>query len=181
MKRAILTLSILAVAAGASFAGVTKEDLKKLVAAGVSDDVIAAFIRANGPVDPLSADDVVDLKKAGATDKLLQSVLAPAQAPAPAAQPVMPPTYQQEQRIAERERLVYVDRPVYTQPLQPRYVDYYVPSTTYTYYPSYSTYSYYPRYSTYGSCWPRTTYYSGHHHHHSRHHHHSGFSLGIGW
>ncbi len=201
MKRALLTLSIAAVAASSAFAGVTKEDLKKLISAGVSDDVITAFIKANGGVDPLSADDVVELKKAGASDKLLQAVLAPKAEPAPAipSQP-QPSTYAQP---VQRET-VYVDRPIYVERPSSTYYVYDYPTTTYSHptyavypssttycwrhrahhhcttytsYPSYS-YAYYPRTSYYSSCGPSYGVYYSHGSHRS---HRSSWSIGIGW
>lgn len=180
MKRTLLTLFVVLLAAGAAFAGVTKEDLKKLVSAGVTDDVILAFVQANGPVDSLSADDLIELKKAGASDKLLQAVLAkpekpqeqPPARPQPAAQQAPPAT--EPQRVVERQT-VYAEpvRTTYDYAYPPVTYDYYYPSTvtpvyccrhrtydrctaytTSTYYPSYAyTYSYaYPscRYTSYG-------------------------------
>lgn len=205
MKRALLTLSIVAVASSAAVAGVSKDDLKKLIAAGVSDDVITAFIKANGGVDPLSADDVVELKKAGASDKLLQAVLAPKADPAPATQPYAPsqprpsaPSYAQP---VQRDT-VYVDRPIYVERPSTSYYVYDYPTTTYSYptyavypstttycwrhrahhhctthtsYPSYS-YAYYPRSSYYSGCAPTYGVYYGHHHGRR-----SSWSIGIGW
>jgi hypothetical protein len=171
MKRTLLSLALLGAASAVAFAGVTKEDIKKLVAAGVGDDVIIAYVRANGGIASLSADDVVELKGVGASDKVLSSVLgekAPAakeavqapplsEAPSAGAAPV------QRETIVLREP-TYVERPVYVQ--QPVYVGpsyystpvYYRPSPYYysNCYPRYS-YAYYPRYSSY-SCGPR--YYS---------------------
>jgi hypothetical protein len=156
MKRALLSLAALAVASASAFAGVTKEDLKKLISAGVGDDVVIAFIRANGGLDPLSADDVVELKGLGASDKLLAGVLddkAPAAKPAPApdnAAPVLRETVR-ETVVLPQTQTVYVERPVY------------VPQPTY-YTPVYYRY---PAYSySYVNCGPRYSYPRYHHYSH---------------
>lgn len=113
-KKALLSLAFLASYPLALAADVGKEEIKKLVAAGVSDDVILAYIRAHGPVARLSADDVVELKQAGASERVLGALVNPSAAPSPAPTP---------ERPVER----VVERPVY------------VPQTTYVYVPSYST------------------------------------------
>lgn len=137
MKALAMTLTFLAGLPLALAAQVSKEDLKKLCAAGISDEVILSYVKANGPVAKLSAEDVIELKQAGASEKLLSTVLA-----APAAAPAT-------------ERVV--EKTVVTRPATTTYVYdtpyYYTPSAySYDYYPTsyyYPTYSYYPRY--YGS------------------------------
>jgi len=101
---------------GSATADVTKEDVRKLVEHGLSDDVILAFIRANGPIDPLSSQDLVELKRAGASDgvvvELLRSkkpipvVEPPSRAPAPEFIRYSPPT-----RVVHRQRFVRTCRP----------------------------------------------------------------------
>lgn len=59
-----------------AWADVTKEELKKLANAGVSEEVIISYIKANGPVAKLSADDLVELKRAGLTEKALAAAVA---------------------------------------------------------------------------------------------------------
>src|SRR5262245_5591053 len=81
MRRVSWTLAMLLCLAAASFADVGKEELKKLVQAGLSEDLILGYVHSKGPVARLSADDVIDLKKAGLSDSLL-SKLIPLQAPA---------------------------------------------------------------------------------------------------
>src|SRR5688572_14356626 len=68
-----MAMGILALPAAAD---VTKDDLKKLALAGLSDEVVLAFVRANCPVQRLSADDVVELKRAGLGEKALAAVVA---------------------------------------------------------------------------------------------------------
>lgn len=120
----------------AAAAQVSKEDIKKLAAAGVSEDVILTYVRANGGAPRMSADDIVELKKAGVGDRVLAALAGSTSAPAPA--------------VVER----VVEKPVY------------VPQTTYVYSstPSYYTYDSYPSYYyrpyVYASWYPRS-YYSG--------------------
>lgn len=61
----------------------SKEDVRRLVAAGISEDLITTFVRAHAPMERLSADDLADLKKTGASDRLLQLLIDMASAPAP--------------------------------------------------------------------------------------------------
>lgn len=138
MKTLAITLAFLAGLPLALAAQVSKEDLKKLCAAGISDEVILSYVKANGPVSRLSAEDVIELKQAGASEKLLSTVLgAPAAAPAPERMP--------EKTVLTRPATTsyVVDSTPYYYTPSAYYYDYY--PTTY-YYPSYS---YYPRY--YGS------------------------------
>ncbi|HVE40623.1 MAG TPA: hypothetical protein VNM14_12080 [Planctomycetota bacterium] len=144
MNAIILALALLA--AGQ----VSKEDIKKLTAAGISDEVILSYVKANGGVARLSAEDVVELKQAGASEKLLTSILSNS---APS-----------EQRVVERPvqnapaptTTTYVDSTPYYYTPSPVYAsDYYYPSTYY-----YPYYSYYPRSYYYSSCYPRSYYYS---------------------
>jgi hypothetical protein len=65
---------------------ITKEDVKRLVAAGVSDDVILEFIRTHGPVAAMTAEDLMELKKANVSEKVLSALVAASTAP-PSASP----------------------------------------------------------------------------------------------
>jgi len=142
MNAIILALALLA--AGQ----VSKEDIKKLTAAGISDEVILSYVKANGGVAKLSAEDVVELKQAGASEKLLTSILSnssPAEQravpqPAPSA-PAPTPT--------NGDSMPYYYTPATV------YSDYYYPSSYY-----YPYYSFYPRSYYYSSCYPRSYYYS---------------------
>jgi hypothetical protein len=84
MRHLAFTLGALAALASTAFADVGKEDLKKLAQAGVSDDLILSYARAKGPVARLSADDVVELKRAGMGDSLLATLVAMSGASKPA-------------------------------------------------------------------------------------------------
>jgi hypothetical protein len=87
----------------AAAAQVSKDDIKKLAVAGVSDDVILTFVRANGGAPRMSADDLVELKKAGAGDRVLASLAGTSTSDAAAEAP--------SERVVERP--VYVTRPTY--------------------------------------------------------------------
>jgi len=133
MKTLAMTLTFLAALPLALAAQVTKEDLKKLCAAGISDEVILSYVKANGPVAKLSAEDVIELKQAGASEKLLSGVLGSPQS----------------ERVVEKQ--VVVTRPATTSVVIDSTPYYYTPSAYYyDYYPTasyyYPGYSYYPRY-----------------------------------
>ncbi len=66
-------LGVLAIGAGGS-AGITKDYLKRLAAAGVSDGVIVAYVQSYGPPPRLSADDLIELKNAGISNYVLERV-----------------------------------------------------------------------------------------------------------
>jgi len=144
MKMFALAFATLAALPIAAAADVSKEDIRKLVAAGVGDEVIVSFIRANSPVHKLSADDVVELKQAGASERVLGALMGSAPA-APA------------RRVETVEQPVYVPQTTYVYSTPSYYTGgYYSPSYYYgSYYPSY----YYPRYSYSSYCGP--TYYRG--------------------
>lgn len=91
MKKLIGTAVGVLLLSAASFAEVTKEDLKKLAEAQVSDGVLIAYIRAHGPVPKMSAQDLIDLKNAGLSDQVLERIAAgePAVSPRPAPTPVI--------------------------------------------------------------------------------------------
>ena len=144
MKKLAFALTLLASLPLA--AQVTKEDIKKLAAAGISDEVILSYVKSNGPVAKLSAEDVVELKQAGASEKVLSVVLSSSAAtPAPA------PEYRNESRVVERQ--VYSPpATTYVYDSSPYYYPYYSSSYYSGYYPRY----YYPTYSSY--CAPRYSY-----------------------
>ena len=72
--KTILALVLMAAAPALASAQATKEDLKKLARAGISEDVILAYIRTNGFQQRLSTDDLVELKSAGLGDKVLAAL-----------------------------------------------------------------------------------------------------------
>ena len=149
MKTLTIALAFLAGLPLAASAQVTKEDIKKLTGAGISDDVILSYVKANGGVARLSADDMVELKQSGASEKLLSSILSVAPSAEPRTAPAAAPA------PAPANTYVYNTTPYYYTPSSAYYSDYYYPSSYY--YPYYS-YSYYPRYYS-TSCYPRSSYY----------------------
>jgi len=165
MKTIAMTIALLAGLPLALSAQVTKEDIKKLTAAGISDEVILSYVKANGGVARLSAEDLVELKQAGASEKLMTTVLSVT--PAEPRTNVAP---QQRQAYTAPATTPYVtdSTPYYYTPSSTYYSDYYSPSyaASYSYgsygpyYPSYYYSSYYPRSYYYSSCYPRSYYYS---------------------
>ena len=157
MKKLTWTLALLAALPLALSAQVSKEDLRKLAAAGISDEVILSYVKANGPVAKLSAEDVIELKQAGASEKLMTSVLSVSSAP-----PAEPRTnVVQRQAYTAPATTTYVtdSTPYYYTPSSSYYSDYYAPSYAASY--SYGSYGpYYPRSYYYSSCYPRSYYYS---------------------
>ena len=57
------------------FASITKEEIVKLSQDGVSDDTIIAKIRQDRSAFRLSADEILELKKAGVSDRVVQAML----------------------------------------------------------------------------------------------------------
>lgn len=139
-------------------ADVTKDDLKKLTTAGVSEQVILAYIKTNGPVVKLSADDLVELKDAGLTAKVL-TVAAAGGSPDP---------------VPARTPVGGLDPDVY------------VPSTTYVYStpPSYwysygiRPFSYYSQYGVYSPHYSYQGHYPAFSHHAPYRAHHGAFHHG---
>jgi len=186
MKNLILVALVFA-APGLASAQTSKEDLMKLAKAGLSEEVLIAFVRSNGAVDKLTSDDLIELKEAGLTDKVLASLLAPPEPP--------------KARVVERESnyVAAAPRTVYVE--QPYSVGYY-PSVSYSigwcashysydrcgysssYYPSYNR-SYYPSYyssRSYRSCAPRSHFsFSSHRSHRSGGRIVSRLSGRVGW
>jgi hypothetical protein len=72
LLRHILVLPLVATSVAAE---VTKEDAQRLVAAGIPDSVILSFLRAHGPIERISACDPVELKEAGAGERILQALV----------------------------------------------------------------------------------------------------------
>ena len=66
-------------------AGLTIDGVISLVGAGISDDLIVAKIQKSGQTFDLSTDDMVRLKKAGASNAVMKAMMNAAPAPAPAA------------------------------------------------------------------------------------------------
>ncbi len=83
----IFTLALGAAASGVSQApakAFTVADVTKMLTAGLGEDVIIAKIKKEGKSFDLSADELIDLKKAGASSSILRALMSPASAPATA-------------------------------------------------------------------------------------------------
>ena len=91
-------------------ADVTKEDVLRLLRAHVSDQTLISYVQKNGPMAPLSIEDLTELKNAGASDDVLRALLD-ATRPSDAVTPAEPPP------------VLYDDSPRYY------YYPYYVPYT----------------------------------------------------
>lgn len=85
MGLAVAMVAAMALGAGAQEQSLTKDDVIKLMKAGVSDDVIIAKLVQDKASFTLSADDILNLKAQGASDKLIQHLQAGKKAEAPAA------------------------------------------------------------------------------------------------
>ena len=56
-------------------AQVSKEEVRKLLDAHLSDQTILAFVHRNGPMDAMSVEDLAELNGAGASDNLLMALI----------------------------------------------------------------------------------------------------------
>jgi hypothetical protein len=81
MTKILLTLALTGLVPVSAWADVSKEEIKRLLSAGVSEDVVLTFIQQHGPVAPLQSDDLVELRQAGAGDRVLSALLAGQQVP----------------------------------------------------------------------------------------------------
>lgn len=77
MRKILLGVSALAMMASAAWADVTKEDVKALLQAGVSEGVIVSYVNDHRPVRYLSREDLLELKLAGASNGLLAFLTGP--------------------------------------------------------------------------------------------------------
>jgi hypothetical protein len=177
--KTLAVLLILAAAPGFAAAQATKEDLKKLAKAGVSEDVILAYIKANGLATKPTSDDLVELKEAGLSDKLLAGILTPSEAaPAPAAATTPSTVY--VERPASGYATGYLSvNPSYAYASSyctPTYVRYYTGSFYRPYYSSYCRPYYGGSYYRSSYCGPRVSFtYS------SSRSCRSGFSARVRW
>ena len=72
----VVLASTLLVGQAAAASGATIQDLIKLKAAGLSDDILVALIEADGSVFHLKADDVIAIRKEGLSEKVIMAMLA---------------------------------------------------------------------------------------------------------
>lgn len=121
MKTLFFGLALLGFLANAALGDVTKDDVKALLRIGTSEAEIRSYVEAHRPVLPLSADDLRDLRAAGASDDLLVYLITP---PVP---PAVPP-------VTSSDSYAYPDDDGYSYSYPPD--DYYYPD-------AYSPYPYY--------------------------------------
>ena len=113
MKTVVGTLAAVLLLSAACTAEVTKEDLKKLAGAQVSDSVVIAYVRSHGPMPKLSAQDFIDLKTAGVSEKGLEEVAAGDPKPAPAPQTVRTQVIERRVHVVPPPAVVCVPRVCY--------------------------------------------------------------------
>jgi hypothetical protein len=94
--RILLASVLLAILAAPPAAAATIQDLIKLKAAGLSDEILIALIEADGTVFHLKADDVIAIRKDGLSEKVIMAMLStaikrPPVIPAPAPATTAPP------------------------------------------------------------------------------------------
>ena len=89
----VLLAAVLLLTVAASAGAATIQDLIKLKAAGLSDDILIALIESDGSNFQLKADDVIALRKQGLSEKVIMAMLATSfkrPAAPPAAAPPVP-------------------------------------------------------------------------------------------
>jgi hypothetical protein len=160
--KALWTALILLATPLTLLAQVSKEEVRRLLDAHVSDATIVSYVQRNGPMDPLTIDDLSDLKNAGASDDLLRSLI---EASRTSSGPQTPPAGSTVPYSTESSTVIY-DTPQYS---------YYYPSYSYSYpayapyYPTYYYSSYYPYryryYPSHGHSYPYTYSHSGNYGH----------------
>src|SRR5712664_2063003 len=92
-KLGSLVLALTMVGAAAAQQPLTNEGIIKMVKSGMGEDIIVTVIERQPGTFSTTADDLIRLKQAGATDKVLAAMLRKAGAPAagPAATSAAPP------------------------------------------------------------------------------------------
>jgi hypothetical protein len=90
---------------------VTRDEAERLAAAGVSEPALIELIEQRG-ARPLSADDIVAIKKAGASDAVIAKM---------------------QNTIREEPRVVYVEQPAYYYPSSYYYGPYWYPRWGFSY------------------------------------------------
>src|SRR5690242_15151539 len=80
-----LVLAAVAMVGAAAQQPLTNEGIIKMVKSGLGDDIIVTVVEGQPATFSITADDLIRLKQAGATDKVLAAMLRKAGAAAPAA------------------------------------------------------------------------------------------------
>ena len=127
--KAFLSAALLFLGTSTAFAVVTKDDVRKLLVAGISEETILHFIHRNAPSAPLSPEDITELKNAGAGDKVLNAMLEASKASAS--------SYSSESTPAPSITTYYSSYSTYDYPY------YYPYSFYYPYYPYYYGYPFF--------------------------------------
>jgi hypothetical protein len=81
----VLAAALAFAPSAAAASNVTADDLVKLSAAGLNDDVLVALIESDGAVFKLSADDILALRERGLSQQVILAMLRTATRPAPGA------------------------------------------------------------------------------------------------
>jgi hypothetical protein len=112
----VLLAAILLLGPVSAASAATIQDLVKLKAAGLSDDILIALIESDGSVFQLKADDVISLKKQGLSEKVIMAMLVTAtkRPAAPSATPLATRT----QAAADMPVVRQPDPQVFTDPYQ---------------------------------------------------------------
>jgi hypothetical protein len=79
----VLAAALAFTPSAAAASNVTADDLVKLSAAGLNDDVLVALIESDGAVFKLSADDILTLRQRGLSQPVILAMLRTATRPAP--------------------------------------------------------------------------------------------------
>lgn len=75
-RRSLLAALFPSLFAGSLTANVSKTEILKLAQAGIDDEHILNYIDVHSPVEPLTAGDLIDLKKQGVSDRVLAAAVA---------------------------------------------------------------------------------------------------------
>jgi len=156
--KALWTALVLLASSAPLLADVSREEVRRLLDAHVSEQTIISYVQRNGPMEAMSVEDLSDLKSAGASDSLLQALI---QAQTGYSSNRTPSTDTTTPYSSGSSTVIY-DSPQY----------YYYPSTAYptysysypapyysTYYPYYPYRYYYPSYRYYPNRYYAPTYY----------------------
>ena len=128
-------------------ADVGKDDVKRLLQAGIAEQTIVEFIRKNAPAEPLSVEDITELRNAGAGDAVINAMLGVSRT----SDAVTRSSYGQPENSYSNgttvEESYSYPAPAYYPSYS--YSSYYYPSYPYYYPYYYRPYRYYPYYNNY--------------------------------
>jgi len=111
-RRRVAFLFAILLALPAAFASAaTVQDLIKLKAAGLSDEILISLIQSDGSVFHLNADDVIAVRKEGLSEKVIMAMLATAIKPVTVAPKPVPAPISRTTAEAPPTPLVQVNDP----------------------------------------------------------------------